>query len=441
LSSTNDSTTLRPHSSVTGASIEQAVVLVVGSDRGCEVCQHGRLATVDGGLVVGRKPAGPPSESALVFSDPTMSHRHLIIRPTTAGEFELADLGSTNGTRVNGDLVTAATKVQDGAIICAGSHVMVFRMASASQIKTIRHELESPLGPVATVNPTFAATCEKMRLLAATPEDVLLLGETGVGKKVYARAIHGVSGRKGAFVAVDCAALRPELVETELFGNPGLIEQAQAGTLFLEEVDELDPRVQARLLRLTEERLIAPAGASPTRPIDVRIVAATSRTGRAGEPGGLRAELAARLGTDPIWIPPLREHVEDIGALALSLLGGGTKPFELAAFQALCLHAWPGNVRELRKTLAAAEALAQTSDRIGFEHLPSAISTASRVRSVTRRRPPRPPPTTEELEVLLKKFRGNVLRVSRELDRKPAVVYRWARRFGLVVKGFRPDRT
>src|SRR6266540_316267 len=445
----NDSVTLRSHILRTDVRAEQPVVLVVGSDVGCQPDWAGRVTSFSETLVVGRRATGQAQECSLVLRDPTISSRHLSISRTSAGEFELSDLGSTNGTYVNGDRVKFPVRLQDGAVIFVGSHVLVFRTALLNHIEAIGHEAESPLGSVPTVSPTFAATCRRMRLLAATSEDVLLMGEMGVGKELYARAIHRASGRKGAFVTVDCVATPSEHLETELFGpsagvlaptatgKPGLIEQAERGTLFLDEIGELPAAIQARVLKFTEHQRLGVPWPTHSRDVDVRIIAATSRAAPSGDSSGLRPDLVAHFGADAISVPPLRDRVEDIGAFAHGLVAGQRKPFELAAFQALCLYTWPGNIRELCRTLASAAALAQGSDRIGFEHLPSSIFATPQIRSVTRRRRPRPSPTVQELEVLLRRHHGNVLRVSRELDRKPAVVYRWARRFGLAVKGLR----
>jgi len=175
--------------------------------------------------------------------------------------------------------------------------------------------------------------------------------------------------------------------------------------------------------------------------MDVRVLAATSRTAPPPATGGpgLRSDLAARLGAEPIRIPPLRERPEDIGALSSFILRERWRPFELAAFQALCLYTWPGNVRELEKVLTAAEALARDGERIGLEHMPAAIAALpGRVRSSPSGRTTRPPPSAAELEELMRRFNGNMMRVARELDRKPALVYRWAKRFNLNIDAYRP---
>jgi DNA-binding NtrC family response regulator len=447
----NESITFRPPQAAADAP-SLPVLLIVGDDRGRVPPPSERVISFAGSLVVGRKEITKlePGQVSLVLHDRMVSSQHLAIsRAPVEGSFELTDLSSTNGTGVDGEIVASTVKLREGSLIFVGSHVVVFRTVTASELAAIHEELARPLGPVPTINPTFATVCRKLRVLAESGEEVLLTGETGVGKEVYARAIHRASGRTGKFVAVNCAAIPRELVETELFGyargahsqallpKPGIIEQAEGGTLFLDEIGEMAPALQTKLLRFTQDRLLVPVGSVHPRRIETRIIAATSRTGPSGDSGGLRADLAARLGAEPIGIPPLRERIEDLGALASYLLGERAKPFELATYQALCLYNWPGNVRELGKVMTSAEALARGAEKIAFEHLPAAIGQAPRLRSAPGRRKPRPPPTAEDLTLLMRKFKGNVMRVARELDRKPALVYRWAKRFGLEVDGFR----
>jgi len=200
------------------------------------------------------------------------------------------------------------------------------------------------------------------------------------------------------------------------------------------------PELQTKLLRFTQDRLLIPVGGTRPRRIDTRILAATSRTAPPTQSGGsgLRADLAARLGAEAIRIPPLRDRIEDLGALVGFLLGTRSRRFELSAFQALCLYAWPGNVRELGKVISSAEALSRGVERIAADHLPAAIAaTPGRVRASPSGRASRPPPTALELEELMRRFSGNMLRVARELERKPALVYRWAKRFKLNADDYR----
>ena len=454
----NESTTFVPRHEASDDPVKVPLVLVVGDSRGNVPLGADRVSTFTGSLVVGRREAtqGEPGQSSLVLPDRMVSSQHMAITPAPDdGVYELTDLSSTNGTIVDGEPVETTVRLRDGSVIFVGSHVLVFRVTTVAQRTAIEAELATPLGPVATVNPAFATVCQKLRKLAAAGEELLLTGETGVGKEVYAEAVHRASGRTGRFVAINCAAIPRELVETELFGyargahsqaamaKGGIIEEAENGTLFLDEIGEMAPELQTKLLRFTQDRMLSPVGGLRSRRIETRIVAATSRTAAPSQSGslGLRVDLAARLGAEPIRIPPLRERVEDLGALASYLLGARKKPIELTAFQALCLYAWPGNVRELGKVMTSAEALARDTDRIAIEHLPGTILSAPRTKgSRGGRRKSRPPPDAAELEALIRRFQGNMMRVSRELDRKPALVYRWAKRFGLKADDFRAKK-
>jgi DNA-binding NtrC family response regulator len=450
----NDSITLVPSQRNREDRRQVPALLIVGNTEGRVPTGTGRVVTFDKTLILGRKaPTNVDATVAsLVLKDRMVSGRHASIGRTGDG-FELTDLDSTNGTIVDGVVAHPTIKLNEGSLVFIGGHAAVFRVLTLNEVGAIASELQRPLGPVASVNPNLAVLCGKLRKLAEAGEEVLLTGETGVGKEIYANAIHAASGRKGKFVAINCAAIPRELVESELFGyvrgahsqaaasKPGIIEEAEGGTLFLDEVGEMAPELQTKLLRFTQDRLLAPVGGVRPRRIDTRIIAATSRTAPPGKTSnlGLRADLAARLGAEPIRIPPLRERIEDLGALVSHLLGDRAKPFELSAFQALCLHPWPGNVRELGKVVTSAEALARGAERITTEHLPEVIAAApGRVRSSPGRRAARPPPKAAELEDLMRRFKGNMLRVARELDRKPALVYRWAKRFRLNVDDYRP---
>jgi two-component system response regulator HydG len=429
-----------------------ALVVVGGVDE-IEPAVDERVIVFDATLFIGRREKSNPGEgeSFWVVRDRMISSQHAVISRVTGG-YELTDLGSTNGTIVDGVMAQPKVKLRDGALIFIGGHAAVFRILSGSDLAAIKAEQEQPLGPVPTASSVFAVVCGKLRKLAESDSEVLLTGETGVGKEVYAHAIHDASGRKGRFVAVNCAAIPRELVESELFGyvrgahsqalasKAGIIEEAEGGTLFLDEIGDMAPELQTKLLRFTQDRLLVPVGATRPRRIDTRILAATSRTAPPSQTGGsgLRADLAARLGAEAIRIPPLRDRIEDLGTLIAFLLGSRSRGFELAAFQALCLYAWPGNVRELGKVISSAEALSRGAERVGAEHLPAAIAaTPGRVRASPAGRASRPPPTALELEELMRRFNGNMLRVARELERKPALVYRWAKRFKLNADDYR----
>ncbi|MER3428049.1 MAG: hypothetical protein C4334_08090 [Pyrinomonas sp.] len=228
-----------------------------------------------------------------------------------------------------------------------------------------------------------SAAMEKVRAMidkvAETDATVLIRGESGTGKELVARAIHERSRRRGRFVAVNCAALPSELIESELFGHEkgaftgatmrrqGKFEQASGGTLFLDEIGDMSVAVQAKLLRAIEERAIERLGGSEPIPVDVRIVSATHRDlEREIEAGNFRADLFFRLRVVTIEIPPLRERREDIPLLAAAFAqnaaqryGVTSRPFSSAALRSLVEHDWRGNVRELRNAVERAVIMAE----------------------------------------------------------------------------------
>jgi two-component system, NtrC family, response regulator AtoC len=227
--------------------------------------------------------------------------------------------------------------------------------------------------------PSMAAIEKSLRKVAATDATVLLLGESGSGKEVAARAVHQWSGRTaGPFVAVNCAALSPDLLESELFGHEkgaftgaharqrGRIEVASGGTFFLDEIGELAPGLQAKLLRVLQEKRFERVGGRQVVEADVRWVAATNRD-LAGmmQKGAFREDLYHRLCVFPVRLPPLRERREDIPQLARHLLAQvardlGRPALTLSedAVAALRAATWSGNIRELRNVLERSAILA-----------------------------------------------------------------------------------
>jgi DNA-binding NtrC family response regulator len=217
-------------------------------------------------------------------------------------------------------------------------------------------------------SPAMAKVLEQVIAVSGTDANVLLYGETGVGKELVAAAIHERSHRKrGRFVAQNLAALPPELMTSELFGHVkgaftgaqasrrGLFELADGGTLFLDEIGEAPPSLQAMLLRALESREIWPVGGSDPRRVDLRIIAATNRDLLAyAQAGSFRLDLYYRLAVAPIHIPPLRSRPEDVRGLGQPMLEAASRRMNRpqpriidAAWRALEQHAWPGNVREL----------------------------------------------------------------------------------------------
>jgi DNA-binding NtrC family response regulator len=222
------------------------------------------------------------------------------------------------------------------------------------------------------------ALFDKIERVAPMDITVLIHGESGTGKELAARAVHELSGRKGRFVAVNCGAVAPELLPSEMFGHErgsftgavrdhaGYFEQAEGGTLFLDEFTEMPLALQTHLLRVLEERRVTRVGSHKSQPVDVRVVAACNRVpAEAVDQGLLRQDLYYRLMDFPIRMPALREHPEDIPYIAAHLLDQLNERYETArqfsaeAVARLMAHHWPGNVRELRHVIQRAFVLAE----------------------------------------------------------------------------------
>jgi DNA-binding NtrC family response regulator len=254
-------------------------------------------------------------------------------------------------------------------------------------------EERSPDGEMVGSSEAMAALRLHIRKIAATEATVLITGESGTGKELVARSLHQCSRRSAQpFVPVDCAALPETLLESELFGHekgaftgaslsrPGLFELAHKGTLFLDEVAELPPPLQAKLLRVLEARQLRRLGGRQLISVDVRLIAATNRDlTKAMDSGAFREDLFYRLNVIPLHVPPLRERREDIPLLAAYFLrsgaqGGAALPREFApeAMKLLEHYSWPGNVRELKNAVERARALANR-EAIQPEDLPAGI--------------------------------------------------------------------
>ena len=284
--------------------------------------------------------------------------------------------------------------------------------------------------------------------IAPTPVDVLVCGETGTGKELVARALHDFSGRRGPFVAINCAALPEALIESELFGHEsgaftgaarariGQIEHAHQGTLFLDEIEAMPAALQAKLLRVLQEREVLRLGANRPTAVDVRVVAASNaELAPLIEHGRFRADLYYRLHVVQLQLVPLRDRREDVASLFAHFVRGAALRFGRSAPelppglpQALLAHAWPGNVRELK---SAAE-----RHVLGLPALIGPAGEAPAGRSLQA--------TLDALEGLLledalRRCKGRVEAVCDELDLSPATFYRKVKAHGLQAQGHRAD--
>ncbi|HRN75020.1 sigma-54-dependent Fis family transcriptional regulator [Ottowia sp.] len=262
-----------------------------------------------------------------------------------------------------------------------------------SEVASLRSTLDTRMllpGEMVGSSRSFQQACKLLQAAAHGDIGVLLLGETGVGKELFARALHDMSSRRGGpFVAVNCGAIPHELVESELFGvekgaytgaqvsRAGRFERADGGTLFLDEIGELPLAAQAKLLRVLQEREVERLGGERTRRVDVRIVAAThNELAQCVKDGSFRSDLYYRLNAYQVLIPPLRERKEDISTLAKHFLakyaaiqGKKLRGFTDKAKRALLSHGWPGNIRELQNIVERGVILAPPGGWVEVEHL------------------------------------------------------------------------
>jgi len=307
---------------------------------------------------------------------PALSRRHAILRLGPPPTVE--DLASTNGTRVGGVICRGEQR----ALRASDSfHIGPFSFVVVSGAN--RRDVVSASGSdrLCVIDPTPEAITPVVREVAAGTTNVLILGETGVGKEVLADTLHQLSARPGPLMRINCAALSESLLESELFGHErgaftgatarksGLLEAAEAGTVFLDEIGELPLAIQAKLLRAIEQREVTRIGATRPIAIDARFIAATNRDLPAEvETGRFRRDLFFRLDGVTLVVPPLRERSHMVAPLALGFLerltrmGGGTKRLTAEAIAALEAYAWPGNVRELRAVIERARLLARSDD-------------------------------------------------------------------------------
>jgi DNA-binding NtrC family response regulator len=270
----------------------------------------------------------------------------------------ISDLNSTNGTYVDGRRVSQAP-IDEGSVVRIGDWVGVVVKLAGEQNGAVFQEIT----PGYFGGPRTLATVEPLRRAAASDLAVIIEGETGTGKEGIARAAHLWSGRKGAFIAVNCAALPEALAEGELFGyrkgaftgadraNPGHFQSANGGTLFLDEVSDLPSTIQPKLLRVLEQGEVTPLGESKPIPVDVRVVVATQKPLTAlVEQERFRADLMARLDGLRIKLLPLRSRVEEVPYLFTRLLMarlGSAPAVDATVVERLCCHRWPLNIREV----------------------------------------------------------------------------------------------
>jgi two-component system response regulator AtoC len=307
--------------------------------------------------------------------DSSVSRKHAEV--ILANTVEIRDLGSSNGTMVNGQRLApnASARLDVGSVFTLGSAVFVLQAASA-EAKT----LSKPISPQQTSSASRPIVNDPMMqrlyglldVFAPSPLNVLITGETGVGKEVFAAQVHAKSKRAlGVFMQLNCAALAESILEAELFGfekgaftgavaaKTGLLEAAHGGTVFLDELGDMPLTTQAKLLRFLESGEVLRLGSVSPKKVDVRVVSATNKDlQRAIADGKFRADLYFRLNGIAVHVPPLRERRADIAPLATAFvervagrIGRPPPNLDPGAIERLENHSWPGNVRELRNVI------------------------------------------------------------------------------------------
>lgn len=413
-----------------------------------------------GPLVIGRE---APVDLLLPVS--AVSRRHAEIR-LHRGQWLVRDLGSTNGTLVDGQRITEAI-LEPNAELRIGD--AIFKLVERGGLRYADYGLDGRMvrgkermthGETSLVGGlSMDQIAHSLERIASSALSVLILGESGTGKEVAARELHEKSGRRGQFAAVNCAALPENLIESELFGykkgafsgadrdKPGLVQAADHGTLLLDEIGDMPLSAQAKLLRVLQAREVLPLGATKPESVDVRVVAATHRDlSRLQREGKFRRDLYARINEFPVLLPPLRDRKEDTFQLVRAFLARQARPDLAVGFPfmaGLLHHDWPYNVRELEGAIKRAVALVglpipgTPSPILGEEHLPDSVRQAILDYAAGAPSARAEAPDEEELRRLLEEEAGNVAAVGRRMGKARMQVHRWMKRYEIDVDDYR----
>ncbi len=358
---------------------------------------------------------------------------------------------NADGRRIPISVSTAVLRDARGQVIGGAE---TFR--DLSEIEALRQELKDQvrLGDLVSHSPAMRPVFDLVPVLADSDTTVLIQGETGTGKEVLARAIHGQGKRADRpFIAVNCGALPDSLLESELFGyckgaftgaeqdKPGRFELAQDGTIFLDEIGEVSPALQVRLLRVLQERVVEPLGSTKSVLVRARVIAATNRDlSQRVQDGDFREDLYYRVNVMRVDLPPLRDRLEDLPLLIDHFRERfnrlqqrdimGVSPEALSALMA---HPWPGNVRELENVIERAFVLCR-GQQIRLEHLPPDLSGTSQshklqpgikgVQNATER---------QAIEAALKRNQYNRQATARELGIHKTTLYRKMKALGISI--------
>ncbi len=407
-------------------------------------------------LAIGRSPSG---DNKLLVEDGEISRTHAVIGKGEDGTWRVVDEDSRNGTMVNGERV-AERALEDGAVIRVGSTLLVFQLVKVRPNERLEPERPPLLGPSIAMQRVRG----EVSLAGKKSLPVLLLGESGAGKDVAARAIHLASDRPGPYVPVNCGGLPDNLVESELFGHSanaftgagegkkGLLEVADGGTLFLDEIGEMPMPAQAKLLRAVDKRELRRVGETEVNTVDVRFIAATNRDlTSAIAQERFRGDLYARLRGLVVTIPPLRDRKDDVMPLVRHFLQREAPGLRVTpdAAEALLLYRWPYNVRELERVLTTASLRADGAEVVDIDNLPEEIACVLDDRLAEESEPPTGEmpaavlvptdvaPNATDLRRVLASFGGNVSQVAEFFGKDRRQIYRWAQRLGVDLDDYR----
>jgi DNA-binding NtrC family response regulator len=353
-------------------------------------------------LVVGTYVVGKLASCELPLTDTQVSRQHLELSVRADG-VQVRDLGSTNGSWYNGARFDTIVVGLGAQLTIGGTEL---RLVGPPVAESIPASTADRFGELVGASTAMRQVFALLERVAPTDAVVLVQGETGSGKELVAEGIHARSHRKrGPFVVCDLGSLPRSLIESELFGHlrgsftgadrdrEGAFPQADGGTIFLDEIGELEPDVQPRLLRALERGQVKPVGSAQFKNVNVRVIAATNRDLAAEvKAGRFREDLYHRLAVVKVELPPLRDRMGDVALLVRHFLdqaaaGSGRAPVAVApeTMQALAAHDWPGNVRQLKNVIDRALALAPHAEvldpvLLGLEELSTPrASTASNV--------------------------------------------------------------
>jgi DNA-binding NtrC family response regulator len=400
-----------------------------------------------------------PPEGGIRLPETAVSRIHARIARVD-GVWIVTDLDSRNGVLLDGRPVKEAPLRRNDQLRI-GDSLLKFVPQEAAAYAELRPD-DDDAGLVGGL--TMRRLSREIGKVAPTDLSVLVLGETGTGKELVARALHAASGRPGGFFAVNCAAIPGNLVESELFGHKrgaftgadrdraGVIRAAHRGTLLLDEIGDMPLEAQAKLLRMLETREIVPLASTTPERVDVRVVCATHRDLQSlVDAGSFRGDLFARINGYALRVVPLRERKEEIVPLVRHFLakhGRPDAPASLSFMVAVCHYDWPYNVRELEAAVRRAAVVADGTE-LDESHLPEAVQAAMRGYG-KKALPSAPPPsrssaaasaagapTAEALRASLTEHRGNVAAVARAMGRDRTQIHRWMRMHGIKPTDFR----